>query len=376
MHPEKWLAQLIQIPSVTSAHASPRSGEPGEARIAAQLARWFADLGAEVTLEAAHPGRPNVYATWRNPASERWIALDIHTDTVGVEAMPGNPFSGEIRDDRVWGRGAVDNKASLAVALSALQDMRAAGKRPAANLIIAAVVDEEMTLRGAYAFDAWLRGRGMRLDELLVAEPTLCAPCYGHMGSGRVEFTVHGVSTHTAQPHLGKNAIVGAARIALAMQAEHERLQTLPPSPVGRGQLTVVQAAGGRAPNIVPDLATLGINRRVTSDEDGQATLEGLAQLGRDAAGLPVDALIHPPVSSFLQDPESSMARKFGAWSGAGPVTVPYFSDASAYRADVAANMLVMGPGSIDQAHGAEEWVAVSEIERMAGIYAAWWSEP
>ena len=100
MTPEQWLARLVQIPSVTPLHAGPRAGQAGEGRIAAQLAQWFGELGAEVILEDAHPNRPNVYAIWRNPASDRWIALDCHTDTVGVEQMPGDPFSGEIRDGR------------------------------------------------------------------------------------------------------------------------------------------------------------------------------------------------------------------------------------------------------------------------------------
>lgn len=374
MNPENWLSLLVRIPSVTPPHAGPRAGAPGEARIAAELATRFAELGAEVVTEDAHPGRPNVYGIWRNPDSDRWIGLDVHTDTVGVEQMPGDPFSGEIRDAKVWGRGSVDNKASLATALSVLQAMRAEGRRPGANLIIAAVADEEMALGGAYVFDAWLRRRGIRLDELVVAEPTLCAPCHGHMGSGRVEFTVHGVSTHTSQPHLGRNAIIGAARIAMALQAEHDRLQTLPPTPVGRGQASVIQIAGGRAPNIVPDVATIGVNRRLTTAENENATMAALAQLGKDAAGLPVDTVIPKPMSAFLQDRDSEMVRRFGAWSGQAPVTVPYCSDASAYRSDTARNILVMGPGSIDQAHGSEEWVAVSELARLAEVYRRWWT--
>lgn len=374
MNPEHWLSRLVRIPSVTPPHAGPRAGTPGEARIAAELAAWFAGLGAEVVSEDAHPGRPNVYGIWRNPDSDRWVALDVHTDTVGVEQMPGDPFSGEHRDGRVWGRGAVDNKASLAAALFVLEALHDAQRRPGPNVIVAAVADEEMTLGGAYVFEAWLRRRGMRMDELLVAEPTLCAPCFGHMGSARIEFTVQGVSTHTSQPHLGRNAIVGAARIAMAMQAEHERLQTVAPTPVGRGQLSAVHVSGGRAPNIVPDVATLMVNRRLTTDEDETVTLTALAALGENAAGLPTESVIHKPMSAFLQDEQSGTIRRFSAWSGMAPVTVPYCSDASAYSSATTANILVMGPGSIDQAHGAEEWVAIDEVRKMAEVYRRWWA--
>lgn len=372
--PTDWLRALVRIPSVTPAHAGTRAGAPGEARIAAQVAAWFAALGGDVVVEDAHPNRPNVYGIWRNPDSARWIGLDVHTDTVGVEQMLGDPFSGELRDDRVWGRGSVDDKASLAVALAVLQQAQRERKTPAANLVVAAVADEEMALGGAYVFDAWLRARRLRLEELLVAEPTLCAPCHGHMGSARIDFAVQGVSTHTSQPQLGKNAIIGAARIAMAMQAEHERLQTLPPTPVGRGQLSVVHVTGGRAPNIVPDAATLAINRRITSDEPPMDALHGLVRLAEGACGLPVQATIHKPMAAFLQPAASDMVRQFAAWAGRAPVTVPYCSDASAYAGDTVQNLLVLGPGSIDQAHGAEEWVDISELERLVQIYRQWWS--
>ena len=88
------------------------------------------------------PGRPNVYGIWRG-TSARWAALDVHMDTVGVKQMSGDPFGGELRDGRVYGRGAVDTKASLAVALALLEALRRSGSTPETNLLIAATADEE-----------------------------------------------------------------------------------------------------------------------------------------------------------------------------------------------------------------------------------------
>src|SRR5215212_10773212 len=151
-----WLKRLVQIPSVTPEQAGPRAGEPGEARMADAIAGYFRDLGGEVHVEDVLPGRPNVYGIWRG-TSERWAALDVHMDTVGVEQMLGDPFSGDLRAGRVYGRGAVDTKASLGVALALLDALRRAGRRPACNLLIAATADEENLARGAAAFAAWVR---------------------------------------------------------------------------------------------------------------------------------------------------------------------------------------------------------------------------
>lgn len=90
------------------------------------------------------PGRPNVYGIWRGDQS-RWLAIDVHTDTVGVEMMPGDPFDGRIEDGKVFGRGAADTKASLAVALALLSDITSKNGRVSCNLLIAATADEEVT---------------------------------------------------------------------------------------------------------------------------------------------------------------------------------------------------------------------------------------
>src|SRR5687767_10068294 len=98
-----WLARLVRIPSVTPEQAGARAGMPGEARLAEAVAGWFRDLGGEVYTEDVLPGRPNVYGLWRgrNPderkGADHWVALDVHMDTVGVEQMAGDPFSGELR---------------------------------------------------------------------------------------------------------------------------------------------------------------------------------------------------------------------------------------------------------------------------------------
>ena len=108
------LGEMVRIPSVNPLHHGPRSGNAAEA----DMARWVADhaaaLGAEVELCEVEPDRPNVYALFGG-RTDRMLAVDVHIDTVGVEHMEGDPFDGRVTDGRVWGRGAVDTKATMAV---------------------------------------------------------------------------------------------------------------------------------------------------------------------------------------------------------------------------------------------------------------------
>jgi acetylornithine deacetylase len=372
--PSIWLTRFVQIPSVNLAHAGPRAGVVGEARIATQLAEWFRECGAdEVITEDVYAGRPNVYGIWRAPdKNARWLAVDCHTDTVGVETMEGDPFSGEVRDGKVFGRGSVDDKASLAVWLSVLETLHQQDKSLPCNLILGAVVNEEHLADGAVAFANWLQRNHIVPDEMLVAEPTMCAPCYGHKGVMRQVFTVQGVSTHTSQPELGKNAILSAMKIVQAMDTEHQRLQSLAPSPVGHAKLTVSIINGGYAPNIVPDQCAITIDRRVVAGERAADVAVQLQALAERASDLPVrtDGVI--TADAFYQAADSDIVRRFAEWSGMPPVVVPYGSDAFAYVNGVVRNCVVLGPGSIDQAHGAVEWVAISELEKLAQIYARW----
>ncbi len=379
----EWLQRLVQIPSVSPDQAGPRAGVPGEGRLAEEVARWFQNLGGEVQREEVVPDRPNIYGLWPNHHSDRWLAVDIHMDTVSVEQMTGDPFSGHIADGRVYGRGAVDTKATLAIVLTLLEAMQQTGQTAPANLLIAATVDEETQFRGAPAFARWVHRQQLPLDQLAVAEPTLCAPVYGHKGVTRLELEVQGKSVHSSQPELGQNAITAAAHLILALDEEHRRLQTPSPSPsegegwgegavLGLPKLTVTVIHGGTGENLVPNACQLLVDRRIVAGENPSEVAAALERLAQQACPLPVTMKLGLLVGAFLQSPTSLWVRQLAEWSGQAPAVAPYGTNASAYEG-LAHECVVIGPGSIEQAHGAEEWVTLAELEKMAGIYAKWW---
>jgi acetylornithine deacetylase len=192
-----------------------------------------------------------------------------------------------------------------------------------------------------------------------------------------MEICVHGHAAHSSKPHLGTNAITGAARIVLALEAEHQRLQAQEPTtPMGTGTLSVTEIGGGRARNIIPDECHLYAGRRVSPGEDPYDLFDELAEVVRQAAD-PLDItieLVNGRASrAFWRDADSELVQRLATIAESSPELATYGSNALVYG-DLAPNLVVFGPGSIDQAHQAIEWVDIAELDRADDVYRAWLS--
>lgn len=369
------VGDLVRIPSVNPLQAGPKSGDDGEVAISAWMAQRCADLGAEVTTDPVIDGRSNVYARFAG-TTDRTLTIDVHLDTVGIEHMTDDPFDGRIADDRVYGRGSVDTKASLAIALAVLEELHAAGRQPTPTVNLVGTISEEAGgLIGASRYRDWLLEHNDRIDQIVVAEPTMCAPVHGHKGGLGLEVTIHGQAAHSSKPHLGANAIHAAGRIISAIDNEHERLQRLTaPTAVGNGTVSVTEVEGGLARNIIPDCCSVFASRRVAPGEDPDVVFEQLSGIVREAAHpLTTDIELANGMASaaFYQDPASPLIQDLCTLAGTQPDVASYGSNALRY-AEVAKEIVVFGPGSIDQAHKAVEWIDISEIDRAATLYRNW----
>ena len=366
------LSEMVRIPSVNPMHHGPRSGTAAEADMANWVAARAEALGAEVELHEIEPGRPNVYARFAG-RTDRMLSVDVHLDTVGVEHMGGDPFEGRIADGCVWGRGAVDSKATLAVMLAVLGEMVAAGQQPMPTVELVGTISEEGGgLLGASSYRDRLLERGERREQIVVAEPTMCAPVYGHKGGLGIEVEVEGRAAHSSKPHLGINALSAGARIVAAIDAEQERLASQERvGALGSGTVSVNEMAGGRGRNIVPDHCELYIGRRTADGEDYEAEFERLTELAR-AAALPARVKVQLSngfgSNAFFQAPGADLVTALVEMSGHQPTVADYGTNALRYS-EVADQIVVFGPGSIDQAHQAVEWVDISELERAASVY-------
>jgi acetylornithine deacetylase len=161
--------------------------------------------------------------------------------------------------------------------------------------------------------------------------------------------------------------------LILALDEEGQRLRAEPQqTALGTGSLTVSIVHGGQGINVVPDSCSVAIDRRVVAGENMAEIRAALADLAGRKCPLPVSVRTLQELPAFLRPPDTPWMRQLAEWSGQEPATAPFGTNAWAYG-EVARECVVLGPGSIDQAHGQEEWVAISELEKMAGIYSRWW---
>src|SRR5258708_865710 len=175
------LARLVQINSINPTLAP---GAPGEKEIATFIAESLRVCGLTVeTLEPA-PGRTSVLGRLSGTGGGRSLMLNAHCDTVGVSGM-AEPFSGAIRDGRLYGRGAYDMKGSLAACMAAAKALRDSGVRLRGDLLVAAVADEEYGSLGTS--DLLTR---VRPDAAIVTEPTALQTCLAHKGYMWIQVTI------------------------------------------------------------------------------------------------------------------------------------------------------------------------------------------
>lgn len=378
------VAELVRIPSVNPLHTGPRAeehGPVGEGAIAGHLAERFDMCGAdEVVLDEVQPGRPNVYGRFPG-RTDRLVVLDVHTDTVTVEHMTDPPFDGRVEHDSLWGRGALDTKASLGVILALLDAWRRDGLRPTPTLLLVGSVGEEAGgLLGATRFRPWAERRGTPVDQVLVAEPTEFRPVHAVKGLLQLQVTARGTAAHSARPDLGVNAIEAMAPVIAACTAEHERLRSLPAgTEVGNGSVSVTGISGGTGGNVIPDSCSISVGRRLVPGEDPAAVFAQLSALIRAACPVPCEivSLLQPtprgePGSpAFYERPDGGLIRFLAGTCATEPAVAPFGCNVLRYSG-LARELAVFGPGSIEQAHRATERVALADLVRLAGVYEAW----
>ena len=365
------LADLVRINSVNSAY----EGGPGEAEVAAYVGRFFQERGIEVWEQEVFPGRSNVIARLPGRDRSRRLVLEAHTDTVSVKGMSIPPFEPRIEDGRLFGRGSVDTKAGLAAMMHAVAGFHASGRVPACDVILAAVVDEEFSFRGVVRLVDWLHAEspGGHAGSLsIVAEPTEMRVVRASKGTLRWRIVVRGRSAHSAKPHLGVNAISHMARVVLALEQDHAALAARPHPLLGPATCNVGVIRGGVQVNFVPDECAIEIDRRMLPGETQASVLahyQGILDELRARHG-GFDAVMEPPMladealETAEAEPVVQMASRALAELGldGAPSGVPFCSDASKLsRAGIPT--IIFGPGSIDRAHAAVEYVEVEQVE-------------
>ena len=343
-------------------------------------ADYLESLGLKPWLSHnADQSKANLFATIAaaDGNTEGGLILSGHTDVVPTDgqAWQSDPYRADIREGRLYGRGSADMKGFIAAVLAAAPAMVQAGlKRP---LHIALSYDEEIGCLGAPVMIAELQKRGLTPEHCIVGEPTSMRMVVAHKGIHTFRCAVHGKAAHSSLTPQGVNAIEYAAKLIVFINELAGRLKarhdTDPDYDVPFSTLSVNTIAGGIAGNIVPQLCEFEFDYRNLphmSPADITAPIEAhirevlQPQMQAVDAACRIDmrhgenvpampeaeaALLHDLVTQLVQDSSRlkvAYATEGGQFQQAGIATV------------------ICGPGNIEQAHKADEFVELSQLAR------------
>lgn len=340
---------------------------------AADVATWFEDLGYRIDrfVDPRDPGKVSVIASI-GPEGTDGLVLSGHMDVVPVEGQPWttDPFVLTRRGDTVVARGSADMKGFIAVCMQALASFRP--EQFARELVLLWTHDEEIGCKGSAAFaDAWLEGSAHRPlpKHALIGEPTNFEILRMHPGHVAIELEVDGIAAHSSRPDLGLNAIEGAAKAIQAVQAVADELANEPADlPEMERPVVAVNVAtirGGSAINIVPDRCVIQIGYRPLPGQDPEAVFERI----RDRVdGARVRCRVLRVTPSLLTPRHTPLEQALVPHACSATPGAATFATDGGNLARLGIHPLVFGPGDINVAHKADEFVPIADLERAIGI--------
>lgn len=345
---ESLVCELVAIESVNPDLVASGSGESNIARF---VASWLRDAGCAVDIVEPKPGRPSVVGVVRGSGGGRSLMLNAHMDTVGAGGM-ARPFSPEVRDGRVYGRGAYDMKASLAAIMLAAREAARLGLK--GDVIVTAVADEEVASLGTSAvlerFSA---------DFGICSEPSELRLCVAHKGFVWLEVETRGIAAHGSRADLGVDAIVGMGQVLSGIGELNSRLLAGNRHPLlGTGSVHAAVIEGGTEMSTYPDHCVVRVERRTIP---GETTASVVAEIAGSRL------MLDRPPSEV--SPEHPLVSTVSRAAGGPPIIgVPYWMDMALMNA---AGVPTVGFGPAGEGEHADvEWVDLASVERCVDVYA------
>ncbi len=336
---------------------------------------YLDDLGVESQLVHDETGRKaNLYATL-GPGDKAGFMLSGHTDVVPVDGQKWDtdPFHVSESNGRLYGRGTTDMKSFIAIALTLAPEFLKRGLQVPIHFAFS--YDEEVGCIGVRRLIDMLEGLDRRPYACIVGEPTGMKPVRAHKGQRNVRCHVHGLESHSALTDRGVNAVEAAAEVIAYLKGMARRLRDEGPhDPAFDPPYTTIHTGtiqGGTAPNIVPKECRFEFEIRYLPGDDPEALYQEVLDFARnkvlpemravsEAAGFDWKEMSAIPVCEIEEDAELTQLVK--ALTGANATgTVSFGTEAGLFQnADIPT--VVCGPGSIEQAHKPNEFIALDQV--------------
>lgn len=357
------LQELISSPSVSNLDPSLDCSNKS---VLNHLANWLEDLNFEVDIHPVPELNEKYNLVAQKGSGSGGLLLGGHTDTVACDESlwTRDPFTSTEIKDRYYGLGSCDMKGFFPLALQAASEF--SHRNLNAPLTLLATADEETTMAGArHLADAG----NLTSNVAVIGEPTSMRPVYAHKGIFVLKIQTEGSSGHSSNPSLGVNALEGMHEVLgelirfrneLQQDYQHSAFEVAFPT-LNLGCLHAGDSANricGRADLLVDIRLVPGMSTNVVLNElrNRLTALENLI-------GMPITVETgFPPIDPFETQKKSDLVRFVAKSSGNEPMTVAFGTEAP-FLQNMGIQTVVFGPGSIDQAHQADEYLGKEQIE-------------
>lgn len=316
--------------------------------------------------------KANLFATL-GPERQGGYVLSGHTDVVPVDGQDwaSDPFKAEVRDGKLFGRGACDMKGFVGVALFMLPKISSA--RLARPIHFALSYDEEVGCTGVRGLLDDLKANDIKPELAIIGEPTLMKVVGAHKAGAVLHTRCHGREGHSSAPEKGANAVMMAAEFVRLLETIWDELRA-DADPSFDPPHTTLQAnmiAGGSASNILARDALVTWEYRALPGRDTKAIVERVrARAERDilpkyrkrAQEAKLETILHASYPGLAMDETSPAVRVALSLTGANHAQAVSYGTEAGHFQHAGIPAVICGPGSIDQAHKADEFVALSEL--------------
>ncbi len=374
--------RLVRTPSVYRPH----DPEANETAVAALVAAELRQLGLDVHVEDAAPGRPNVIGDWMGQGPGPLLIVEGHSDVVtegDAAAWSVPPFGAIVADGRLYGRGAADMKGGVAAAIAAVRAIRDARVGLPGRIRVAVVADEEGMMAGIKSFirNGWAKDA----CGAIICEPEANEVCLVQKGALRAIARFRGKMAHGAMPRSGINPIPASAGFVQGLLVLERRyvMRHGAHSLLGEPSVTpTVLRAGDLAQlNVIQADAVVGVDVRTIPGQDHAAIRDDLRDVVADAAaGVPgchgeLDVIEErpwtetPPEAGVVAAVERAVRRVRGRPPRRRGV--PGATDGTFLHAWGGVPIVTIGPGDVTIPHQVDEFVRVADLVEAARIFAA-----